>query len=177
MKRVFCPKCDRQIAFNETKYPEGQVLAFVCPQCGAQFKIKLGRKTVRTESGQEKEVREPDFSCGFISVIENAFAFKQELPLVMGDNVIGRRNKDTDGVDVPIITSDPSMGRKHCVINVSLDKSGNYKYQLWDFQSMTGTFLGNQEINSRERVLIDDESVITIGATTFIFHAAKRDTE
>ena len=56
-------------------------------------------------------------------------------------------------------------------------QSGNYKYQLWDFQSMTGTFLGNQEINSRERVLIDDESVITIGATTFIFHAAKRDTE
>ena len=42
----------------------------------------------------------------------------------MGDNVIGRRNKDTDGVDVPIITSDPSMGRKHCVINVKEDKEG-----------------------------------------------------
>ena len=118
MKRVFCPKCDNQLAFDETKYPEGKVLAFVCPQCGSQFKIKLGRKIVRTESGQEKEVKEPDFSCGYITVIENVFGFKQELPLVMGDNVIGRRNKDTDGVDVPIITSDPSMGRKHCVINV-----------------------------------------------------------
>ena len=113
MKRVFCPKCDNQLAFDETKYPEGKVLAFVCPQCGSQFKIKLGRKIVRTESGQEKEVKEPDFSCGYITVIENVFGFKQELPLVMGDNVIGRRNKDTDGVDVPIITSDPSMGRKH----------------------------------------------------------------
>ena len=63
MKRVFCPKCDNQLAFDETKYPEGKVLAFVCPQCGSQFKIKLGRKIVRTESGQEKEVKEPDFSC------------------------------------------------------------------------------------------------------------------
>ena len=44
MKRVFCPKCDNQLAFDETKYPEGKVLAFVCPQCGSQFKIKLGRK-------------------------------------------------------------------------------------------------------------------------------------
>ena len=104
------------------------MLAFVCPQCGSQFKIKLGRKIVRTESGQEKEVKEPDFSCGYITVIENVFGFKQELPLVMGDNVIGRRNKDTDGVDVPIITSDPSMGRKHCVINVKEDKEGKLIY-------------------------------------------------
>lgn len=44
MKRVFCPKCDNQLSFDETKYPEGKVLAFVCPQCGAQFKIKLGPK-------------------------------------------------------------------------------------------------------------------------------------
>lgn len=57
MKRIFCPKCDNQLSFDETKYPDGKILAFVCPQCGSQFKIKLGRKTVRTESGQEKEVK------------------------------------------------------------------------------------------------------------------------
>ena len=59
MKRVFCPKCDNQLSFDETKYPEGKVLAFVCPQCGAQFKIKLGRKVVKTATGEEKEVKEP----------------------------------------------------------------------------------------------------------------------
>ena len=150
MKRVFCPKCDNQLAFDETKYPEGKVLAFVCPQCGSQFKIKLGRKIVRTESGQEKEVKEPDFSCGYITVIENVFGFKQELPLVMGDNVIGRRNKDTDGVDVPIITSDPSMGRKHCVINVKEDKEGKLIYTLRDFPSLTGTFLCSVLVGNRE---------------------------
>ena len=70
MKRVFCPKCDNQLSFDETKYPEGKVLAFVCPQCGAQFKIKLGRKVVKTATGEEKEVKEPDFSCGYITIIE-----------------------------------------------------------------------------------------------------------
>ena len=42
------------MSFDETKYPEGKVLAFVCPQCGAQFKIKLGRKVVKTATGEEK---------------------------------------------------------------------------------------------------------------------------
>ena len=81
MKRVFCPKCDNQLSFDETKYPDGKVLAFVCPQCGAQFKIKLGRKVVKTSSGEEKEIKEPDFSCGYISVIENAGrAYRHERP-------------------------------------------------------------------------------------------------
>ena len=72
MKRVFCPKCDNQLVFDESRYPDGKVLVFVCPQCGHQFKVKVGRKVVRTDSGQEKEVKEPDFSVGYITVIENA---------------------------------------------------------------------------------------------------------
>ena len=151
MKRVFCPKCDHQIAFDETKYEEGKVVAFVCPQCASQFKIKIGRKVVRSKSGLEKEVKEPDFSCGFITVIENAFAFKQDLPLVLGDNVIGRRNKDTDGVDVP-------------------NAAGKFCYTLRDFPSLTGTFLRSELLGDREVVRIGDGAVVTIGATTFILH-------
>lgn len=172
MKRIFCPKCDNQLSFDETKYPDGKVLAFVCPQCGSQFKIKLGRKVVKTESGQDKEVKEPDFSCGHITVIENTFGFKQELPLVMGNNVIGRRNRDTEGVDLPIITTDPSMGRKHCIVNVKENKYGKLIYTLSDFPSLTGTFLGNDLLGKKEQVQVEEGAVITIGATTFILHVA-----
>lgn len=172
MKRVFCPKCDNQLSFDETKYPDGKVLAFVCPGCGAQFKIKLGRKVVKTTTGEEKEVKEPDFSAGYITVIENNFGFRQELPLVEGDNVIGRRNKDTDGVDVPIITSDPSMGRKHCVIRVQRRPDGSFTYTLRDFPSLTGTFLGNTLVGKKEQVRIEEGAVVTLGATTFILHEA-----
>ena len=177
MKRVFCPKCDNQLSFDETKYPEGKVLAFVCPQCVAQFKIKLGRKVVKTATGEEKEVKEPDFSCGYITIIENGFAFKQDLPLVMGDNVIGRRNKDTEGVDVPIITSDPSMGRKHCVINVKKDTNGKFVYMVRDFPSLTGTFVKNVLVGKKEQVRIGEGTIVTIGATTFILHSANEGEE
>lgn len=177
MKRVFCPKCDYQITFDENKYKDGEVVAMVCPQCASQFKIKIGRKVVRTKSGQEKEVKEPDFSCGFITVIENNFAFKQDLPLVLGDNIVGRRNKDTDGVDVPIITSDPSMGRKHCVIHVKENKNGELAYSLRDFPSLTGTFLRNELLGDKEIVRIEEGDVITIGATTFILHTPNRESE
>lgn len=170
MKRIFCPKCDNQLAFDETKYPEGKILAFVCPQCVHQFKIRLGRKVVRTELGEEKEVKEADFSCGYITVIENVFGFKQELPLVMGDNVIGRRNKDTDGVDVPIITSDPSVGRKHCVINVKEGKDGKLVYTVRDFPSLTGTFVKSVLVGKKEQVQIEEGAIVTMGATTFILH-------
>ncbi|MCF2657973.1 MAG: FHA domain-containing protein [Parabacteroides sp.] len=172
MKRVFCPKCDRQLTFDETKYPQGKVLAFVCPQCGSQFKIKLGLKVVRNAQGEEQEVKEPDFSCGYISVIENAFAFQQKLPLVLGDNVIGRRNKDTDGVDVPIVTSDPSMGRKHCVIHVKEEADGTLSYTVRDFPSLTGTFVGNELLGKKEQARIEDGTIITLGATTFILHTS-----
>ena len=163
MKRVFCPKCDNQLSFDETKYPEGKVLAFVCPQCGAQFKIKLGRKVVKTATGEEKEVKEPDFSCGYITIIENGFAFKQDLPLVMGDNVIGRRNKDTEGVD--------------CVINVKKDTNGKFVYMVRDFPSLTGTFVKNVLVGKKEQVRIGEGTIVTIGATTFILHSANEGEE
>ncbi len=170
MKQIFCPKCDHQISFNENKYPEGKGLAFVCPQCSSQFKIRLGRKLVKSSTGEEKEVKEPDFSYGHITVIENNFSFKQDLPLILGDNVIGRRNKDTTGVDVPIVTSDPSMGRKHCIINVRRNKQGELVYTLRDFPSLTGTFVKSVCLGKKEQVRIYEGDVITIGATTIILH-------
>ena len=170
MKHIFCPKCDNRLSFDDTRYAEGKVVAFVCPECGAQMKVKIGLRTVRTASGEEKEVKERDFSLGYITVIENKFGFKQELPLVMGDNLIGRRNKDTDGVDVPIITNDPSVGRKHCIINVRANKQGKLIYTLRDNESMTGTFLRSTLIGNKERVRIGEGAIVTIGATTFILH-------
>lgn len=172
MKRVFCPKCDRQLAFDDSKYPDGKVLAFVCPQCGSQFKIKLGRKLVKNKDGVEEEVKEPDFSCGSITVVENVFTYKQELPLVLGDNVVGRRNLGTEGVNVPIITSDPSMDRKHCVIHVKRDAVGDFVYTVCDFPSLTGTFVDNVLIGKKEQVRIEDGAILTLGATTVILRSA-----
>ena len=91
MKRVRCPKCDNFITFDETKYEAGQSLVFVCPNCNKQFGIRMGVSKLR-ETRKEETIDENanENGVGSIVVIENVFAYKQVIPLQMGDNVIGR---------------------------------------------------------------------------------------
>ena len=173
MKRIRCPKCENYLTFDETKYTEGQSLVFVCDHCKKQFSIRLGKTKMKATQKEEK-VNEEEFreAFGNITVIENVFGFKQVLPLQEGDNVIGRRCVGTV-INVPIETSDMSMDRIHCIINVKRNKQGQLIYTLRDAPSLTGTFLNNEILGDRDRVRLDNDAIITIGATTFILHQAK----
>ena len=153
MKRVRCPKCDHFIPFDETKYEEGQSLVFQCPECGKQFGIRMG-------------------VYGSIVVIENVFHYKQTIPLALGDNVIGRYQKGNP-INTPIETVDPSVDLNHCILNVGHDKQGRLKYTLRDNNSNTGTFVDNVEIPPRERRIISDGTLFTIGATSIILRKAE----
>ena len=173
MKRILCPKCDNYITFDETQYSEGQSLVFICEHCKKQFSIRIGRtklKATRKEEVLDEQENSRDF--GSIVVVENVFGYKQVLPLKEGDNVIGRRNKGTE-VDVSIETSDPSMDRSHCVINVSRNRKGKIIYTLRDNQSITGTFLMNEILGEKDRVRIEEGAIITLGATTLILRTAE----
>lgn len=173
MKRVRCPKCENYLTFDETKYSEGQSLVFVCDQCKKQFSIRLGKSKMQAMRKEEK-LDETEFkdTFGSITVIENVFGFKQVLPLQEGDNVIGRRSIGTE-INVPIETSDMSMDRRHCIINVKRNKSGELIYTLRDAPSLTGTFLNNEILGDRDHVRIEDGAIVTIGATTFILRAGE----
>ena len=173
MKRILCPKCDNYITFDETKYAEGQSLVFICEHCKKQFSIRIGKtklKATRKEEVLDEQANSRD--CGSIVVVENVFGYKQVHPLKEGDNVIGRRNKGTE-VDVSIETADPSMDRKHCVINVSRNKKGALVYTLRDNQSITGTFLMNEVLGPKDKVRIEEGAIITLGATTLILRVAE----
>ena len=194
MKRVRCPKCDNYISFDETRYQDGQSLVFVCPQCGKQFAIRMGKSrlksTQRELDGMSNEEMKsatlhPDTSaenddtpkkpdCGYLVVIENVFHYRQVLPLVMGDNVIGRYQKGNP-INTPIETVDPSVDLTHCTLTVSRDKRGQLKYTLRDGPSYTGTFVDNEILADRERRVISDGTLFTIGATSLILHAAQDD--
>ena len=58
------------------------------------------------------------------------------------------------------------------MINVSRDKKGNLKYVLRDGPSYTGTFVDNEILGNRERRIIYDGSLFTIGATSIILRTA-----
>jgi len=170
MKRVRCPKCDEFITFDETKYNEGQALVFQCPQCGKQFGIRIGKSKLRaTQKEESQNAPNEDYGFGAVTVIENVFHYKQILPLKLGDNIIGRYMKGSK-TTLPIETNDPSIDITHCVINVSKDKGGQLKYILRDGPSYTGTFVDNEILGDRERRVIYDGTLFTIGATSLILH-------
>ena len=109
-------------------------------------------------------------------VIENVFHYKQIIPLKMGDNTIGRYMKGS-GVNCPIETNDPSIDMHHCIINVSRNKKVGLKYVLRDGPSYTGTFVDNEILGDKERRVIEDGSLFTIGATSVILRAAQEEEE
>ena len=74
---------------------------------------------------------------------------------------------------IPIETNDPSMDRRHCILNVKRGKAGNLIYTLRDNDSITGTFLMNELLGAKDRIRIEDGAIITLGATSLILHAAE----
>lgn len=174
MKRVRCPKCDNYIQFDETKYSEGQSLVFVCDQCKKQFAIRIGKTKLNAGTRREEVIdeREGLKDWGNVVAIENVFGYKQVIPLHEGDNFIGRRSKGTE-VDIPIETNDPSMDRRHCILNVKRDKQGQIVYTLRDNNSITGTFVMNDLLGPKDRVRLEDGAIFTLGVTSLILRAAE----
>lgn len=162
MKKIRCPKCNSYTIFDETRYEPGQRLVFVCEQCNKQFAIRIN---------PERQVAR---NMGTVIVVENAFHFRQEIPLEMGDNVFGRFVRGT-GINKPIETVDPSVDTRHCIIRVQRAGDGELEYILRDAPSGTGTFYMNQILRNQDRIRLADGAVITIGATTLILKATPSD--
>ena len=171
MKRVRCPKCDQYITFDETQYEAGQSLVFKCPDCGKEFGIRIGvSKLKNRQKDENSDEQANEEGCGSVVVIENVFHYKQVIPLRMGDNVIGRYQKGNPA-NCTFETVDPSVDLNHCTITVSRDKKGQLRYTLKDNNSNTGTFVDNVELSPKERRIIDDGTLFTIGATSIILRA------
>lgn len=176
MKRILCPKCENYVVFDETKQEPGKPIVLVCNTCTKQFSIRLRSKSADKEKAalDEINIRPEDEGYGNITVIQNFYGYKQILPLTLGDNIIGRQSHGLN-IQVPIITTDPSVGRNHCVINVKQNKQGGFIYTLRDFPSLTGTFLMNECLGKKEQIILEDGAVVTIGATTFIVNFARQE--
>lgn len=174
MKRIRCPKCDEAILFDETKYEPGRILVFECPECHKQFKIRIPQpKVVQPED----ETNEPEETIyGKLVVLENAFHFKQEIPLYAGENIVGRLIKGSHA-NAAIKTVDPSMDTTHCIITVTPRADGTARFVLRDAPSNTGTFLQNEILSDRDRVNITEGDIITIGATTMILRVGNEEEE
>ena len=160
MKRIRCPKCDQTILFDETQYEAGRILVFECAECHKQFKIRLPR----SKNNQDLPKNLP---VGYLTILENAFQFKQVLPIILGENIIGRSVKGTKA-NLAFRTVDPSIDTTHCIITAEKEKDGRTLFLLQDAPSNTGTFLQNQLLQPREQAIIKEGDIINIGAATLI---------
>lgn len=150
-------------------------MVFVCDNCKKQFRIRIGKsplKELRKNENFTEEMTETDF--GSIIVVENVFGFKQVFPLHEGNNVFGRKCIGTS-INCAIESSDPSMDRVHCIVNVRRNKQGEPVYTLQDAPSITGTFYMNNILGDKDRVRMSDGAIITIGATTLILNQNSND--
>lgn len=166
MKRIRCPKCDEAILFDETQYEPGRILVFECPGCSKKFRLRIPQPVTEKLDEEAGPV-----VYGHLVVLENAFHFKQEIPLYEGENVVGRLVKGTKA-NAAIKTVDPSVDTTHCMVTVKPLPGGKAKFTLRDAPSNTGTFLHNELLGVKERVIISDGDIITIGATTMILREA-----
>lgn len=166
MKRIRCPKCDEAILFDETQYEPGRILVFECPGCSKKFRLRIPQPVSEKPAEESGPV-----VYGHLVVLENAFHFKQEIPLYEGENVVGRLVKGTKA-NAAIKTVDPSVDTTHCMVTVKPLPGGKAKFTLRDAPSNTGTFLHNELLGVKERVIISDGDIITIGATTMILREA-----
>lgn len=166
MKRIRCPKCDEAIQFDETQYEPGSVLVFTCPSCNKQFKLRMPRPKTAEAAPAERRV------WGHLVVLENAFHFKQTIPLYEGDNVVGRMVKGTQA-NAAFKTVDPSVDTTHCIVTVTPGKQGDPHFTVRDAPSNTGTFVQNRLLADRDRVVLADGDIINIGATTLILRVGE----
>jgi hypothetical protein len=173
MKRIRCPKCDEAILFDETQYEPGRSLVFECPECHKQFKIRIPAPRPADEVPEEEDEAPV---LAWLTVVENAFHFKQELPIYEGENTIGRLVKGTKA-NTPIKTVDPSVDTTHCIVKATMRPTGEVVCTLRDAPSNTGTFLGSHLLGVKEQARLTTGDVITIGATTMIFAFADEEQE
>lgn len=173
MKNVCCPQCKHTVSFDETQYENGQVLVVKCPSCSKKFGVRVKREVQKVHSSQpeqadvvEQPVNPPSTEgCGQIVVIENNYCFRQEFQLHMGDNLIGRL-KANYVVDCPIESGDLNIDYRHCVIRVTRKKNGQLQYVLRDNPSNKGTFVEGVRLGLKEKRVIEDGSVFSIGLTS-----------
>lgn len=165
MRKIRCPKCDQFIRFEESRIEPGASLILHCDSCGKSF-------SVRFKSEEEKK-EEVDYTYGCIIVVENVFCEKQIIPLQLGENMFGRRCPGTV-ISCPIDTGDRSMDRMHCIVHVE-EKEGKIIHKVEDYDSLVGTFVMNEILQKKEKRIVNDSEIITLGATTLILKTGAPD--
>ncbi len=175
-----CTHCNKQLFIGkipETSY--GKNVSVKCLGCNKLSGVKIPDKqkleALFNATNNQKNLKDTQtntvvnsntqqLNSIFLEVIKNEFTPFQKFEI---DNTmsIGRKSSSPDSFkpDIPIITDDTYMSRKHAIIF----KHPNNKFSLADLGSMNKVYHNGVLLEPNEEVYLNIDDEIKLGKTTF----------
>ncbi len=174
---ISCKKCGTRL-----QVPDPSTPIYKCTSCGYPNPVirslsgQVPAASVSPSAPLPRATPQPA-ELGWL-VVHDENAAKQTLPLRIGRQVVGRKSVSKP-CDVMIETSDPYMGRNHCIIEVKPNRSGGYEFFLTDVKttngrpeqmSTNGTFVNAlpTQLKPKDVVYLHDGDTIQMGQTKVV---------
>lgn len=179
---ITCRKCHSGLTIDNAATP-----IFKCTHCGypnpvmqsgGQTAPVIPPKPALSQPATERQESKPTgMELGWL-VVHDENAEQQTYPLRVGKQVIGRKSVSRP-CDIMIETSDPFMGRNHCILEVKPSRSGGYDFFISDVKltngvpeqmSTNGTFVNAYPtpLKPKDMVYLNDGDTIQMGKTKLV---------
>lgn len=181
---ITCRKCHSRLTIANTATP-----IFKCTNCGYPNPVMqtggspqpssqpVSPKTSYAPAPERPASKPTGMELGWL-VVHDEEAEQQTYPLRVGKQVIGRKSVSRP-CDIMIETSDPFMGRNHCILEVKPSRSGGYDFFISDVKltsgvaeqmSTNGTFVNAYPtpLKPKDMVYLNDGDTIQMGKTKVV---------
>lgn len=161
-RKITCPHCKAMIEVTNPKGLDYREITCPNPACKATLHVRFYEgETILAENKEQKE------SLGAIEY--NG----RKMPLHEGKNSIGRKDSKNTA-DIGVETTDKSMSRQHCQIEVIRLKSGKVKPVISELREQEKmekmpTMINGEPLKVGDRIVLDDGDSIKLGETVVRF--------
>ena len=161
-RKITCPHCKAMIEVTNPKGLDYREITCPNPACKATLHVRFYEgETILAEN------RDLKVSLGAIEY--NGL----RMPLHEGKNSIGRKDSKNTA-DIGVETTDKSMSRQHCQIEVIRLKSGKVKPVISDLRGKDKmdkmpTMINGEPLKVCDRIVLDDGDKIQLGETVVKF--------
>ena len=166
--------CGNPVCARAIRVPVG-VVAVRCPKCSTINKVPVV-DPIPASSLSPVSDECKDESVGWLIVHDELTQPQSPFPLRLGRNLIGRYSEQANQLaEVRIQTSDRSMSRQHCIIEVR--QSGpRFEYLLYDVPSRKNPTCVNATVvlQAADQILLQDGDNLQLGCTSIRLKTAVR---
>ena len=173
-----CPHCEANIELRFNSQDRhtyaGTSRAFDCGKCGTALRVgfptdpELMPQIEPITMEDEIMIKGIKDASATIQVADNKYQLQQLFKIQPGKNTVGR--KDDIALECPITTTDCGMSRKHCMIEMLVDKEGHTKFTLMNASEGRNTITLNGDfIDAADEVYLQNGDKIGVSQAILLF--------